>query len=283
MKSTIIKAPAKVNLYLDVINKRSDGYHNIETVFERISLCDWIKVSLAAHGIKLICNKNIPIGTNNTVYKAAKLLSTRYNLKYGFKIEIDKRIPIAAGLGGGSSDAAATLLGISKLLDIKLNKKDLLEIAAKIGADVPFFASKYNRAFATGIGEKLTPLKQGQKWHFLIVVPRIKISTASVYSKGGFALTKKKRGVNILRSYLQLDSNNIKNTLFNKLEDIVLPLYPELGRIKKALNKTGVEGVLVSGSGSAVYAIFQDRKGVVRAEETLSKEGNWQLFLAESY
>ena len=121
MKSTIVKAPAKVNLYLDVINKRADGYHNIETIFERIDLCDWIKISVIPKGIKLTSEENLPADINNTVYKASKFLIERCNLGCGFKIQIDKCIPVAAGLGGGSSDAAAVLLGICNLLNIKLN------------------------------------------------------------------------------------------------------------------------------------------------------------------
>ncbi len=301
MKSTIVKAPAKVNLYLDVINKRGDGYHNIETIYEKIDLCDWIKVSVMPRGVKLLCENNALLNNvNNTVYRAAKLLCERYNLRCGFKIELDKRIPIASGLGGGSSDAAAVLLSICNLLNIKIEKQALLKLAAEIGADVPFFASGYNRAFATGIGEKLSPLKQNQNMYFLLVVPDIKISTKSVYASlrarndvdyipVNLNLTKKRRDVSMLCHNLENLSPfsrgqvyNIKDILFNKLEEVVLPSYPVLHDIKKALKKTGAEGIIVSGSGSAVYGVFQSRKGAMRAESKLMKKGNWQLFLARN-
>jgi len=314
MRSTIVKASAKVNLYLDVINKRGDGYHNIETIYEKIDLCDWIKVSVIPRGIKLVCE--VPEGCensallNNTAYRAAKLLCERYNLRCGFKIELDKRIPIASGLGGGSSDAAAVLLSICNLLNIKIEKQALLKLAAEIGADVPFFASGYNRAFATGIGEKLSPLKQNQNMYFLLVVPDIKISTKSVYAslraptpkvsgrsnlknrrllcfarndEINLNLTKKRRDVSMLCHNLEnLAVYNIKDILFNKLEEVVLPSYPVLHDIKKALKKTGAEGIIVSGSGSAVYGVFRSRKEAMRAESKLMKKGNWQLFLARN-
>ena len=284
MKSTIVKAPAKVNLYLDVINKRADGYHDIETIFERIDLCDWIKISIIPKGIRLICKQGLPGDINNTAYRAAKFLIERYNLNCGFKIQIDKRIPIAAGLGGGSSDAAGVLSGIINLLNLKLNKETILKIAARIGADVPFFVSGYNRALATGIGERLTQLKQNQRMHFLLAVPDIDILTASIYNRLNLTLTKKRHNANIIRSKSgRLLISSIKDILYNKLEEVVLPSYPVLHSIKKALKKTGAEGILVSGSGSAVYGIFQSRKGAVRAESKLKEKGNWQLFLAMNY
>ena len=280
MKSTIVKAPAKVNLYLDVITKRPDGYHNIETVFERIDLSDWIRISAISSGIKIICTDNaIPTNANNTAYKAARLLIGRYRLNCGFRIEIDKRIPQAAGLGGGSSDAAAVLSGICNLLKLRIKKEALLEIAAKIGADVPFFVSGYSRAFATGIGEKLVSLRQ-HKMYILLVIPSIRIYTSSVYGKVSLTLTKKRRNANIIRHYLKYAPlNSIKDILYNKLEDVVLPSYPVLNTIKKALKRAGAEGVLVSGTGSCVYGIFSCGKEAVRAENNLGKKGNWQLFL----
>lgn len=299
MKSIIIKAPAKINLYLDVINKRKDNYHNIETIFERLDLHDWIKISIIPKGIKLICAQNLGIpNINNTAYRAANLLIKTYNLKCGFKIEIDKRIPIAAGLGGGSSDAASTLLGINSLLNLKLKRQTLLNLAVIIGADVPFFVSGYKRAFATGIGEILTPLNQQQNMYFLLIAPPIRILTSNIYNrlntnparhcfkKGfpGLGLTKKGRNANISCHYFaNLSAGSIKNSLFNKLEEVILPSYPVLRNIKMALKKAGAEGVLVSGSGPVVFGVFKSGKEAVRAESILDKKGNWQLFIARNY
>lgn len=284
MRSTIINAPAKLNLYLDVINKRSDGYHNIETVFERIDLCDWIKVSVIPRGIKLICRDGIPKNCSNTAYKAAKLLIKNCNLNCGFKIEIDKRIPTAAGLGGGSSDAASTLLAINNLLNLSLKQGALKKLALEIGADTPFFVSGYKRAFAKGIGEKLFPLKQTPKLYFLLVVPNIEIHTVTIYNRLRIPLTNKASNANIFWHCRQhLTTNGIKNALFNRLEDVVLPSYPALANIQKALKKTGAEGILVSGSGSAVYGVFSSRKEAEKAEKALAMRDNWRLFLTTSY
>ncbi|MFH0731739.1 MAG: 4-(cytidine 5'-diphospho)-2-C-methyl-D-erythritol kinase [Candidatus Omnitrophota bacterium] len=293
MKSTIIKAPAKVNLYLDVINKRPDGYHNIETIFERIDLCDWIKIAVIPKDIKVECApcfcKNL---ADNTAFKAAKVLLERHNIRCGFRIQIDKRIPIAAGLGGGSSNAASVLLGINNLLNLGLNRDNLIKLAAAIGADVPFFVSQYSRAFAAGIGDELSLLKQGQKTHFLLVKPAIKILTYSVYNKldliyakkPKISLTKLGGNANIFSHYLRgLTASEMQNALYNKLEEVVLPSYPVLRGIKKALKTAGAEGILVSGSGSTVFGTFTSRKEAARAEGILRKKGNWELFLATSY
>lgn len=293
MRSIIVKAPAKVNLYLDVINKRPDGYHNIETIFERIDLCDWIKVSVIPKGIELICRPAVSTSnSNNTAYKATKLLRSRYNLKCGFRIEIDKRIPEASGLGGGSSDAASVFLCIRDLLNIKIKRSSLIKLAKEIGADVPFFVSGYKRAFATGIGQRLFPLKQKQSLHFLLVVPDIRISTASTYNMfdslyakalPNLPLTKTTHNANMRCHSLQnLAASSVRNILYNKLEEVVLPSYPVLQDIKKALKKAGAEGIIVSGSGSSVYGIFTSRKEAVKAENRLARREDWQLFLARN-
>jgi len=296
MRSIIVKAPAKVNLYLDVINKRPDGYHNIETIFERITLCDWIKVSLAKNNIKVVCSlKDIPVDNSNTAYKAARVLIQKYNLKCGFKIEIDKRIPHAAGLGGGSSDAASVILAINYLLGLKAPKQTLMELAGKIGADVGFFISELSRAIGSGIGNKLKQVKVREKMTFLVVSPGIKIPTFSVYASllrfarndeniARLALTKNELSANISSpNSLIYNKFNINNILYNKLEDVVLPSYPVLGEIKKKLSAAGAEGVLVSGSGSGVYGIFRTRKEALRAKNKLMNKGKWQLFLANNY
>jgi len=303
MNSIILKAPAKVNLYLEVINKRPDGYHNIETIFERINLCDWIKISIIPKGIKVTCSKNLFIPyQSNIVYKAARLLQKKYSLKCGFEIEINKRIPVGSGLGGGSSDAASTILGINKLLNINIKKEVLRKLATKIGADVAFFVSGNPRAFATGIGDVLKPVKRTEQLYFVVVTPYIKILTYSVYRRidsrvsaiGGSAyggrgnnrliLTKIHSNANICTHYKQnITANNIKDVLFNRLEEVVLPLYPVLRNIKNKLKKAGAEGILVSGSGCAVYGVFANRKEAVTAEKKLRNRGSWQLFLTSSY
>lgn len=289
MNSTIVRAPAKVNLYLDVINKRADGYHNIATIFQRLALSDWVKICVIKKGIKVTSDqKGLPTNFNNTAYKAAKSLKDNYRLKCGFKIHLDKRIPHSAGLGGGSSDAAAVLLGINRMLNLGIGKRVLSKIAAKIGADVPFFVSEHAKAYATGIGEQITPMKNGKKRFFLLIKPDIGISTAWVYSSlrnpATLPLTKKRRNANITHSYSRgYIKTNTNSILFNKLEEVVLPSYPVLKTIKKALKQAGAEGILVSGSGSAVFGIFNSRKEAMGAESRLREKGNWQLFLTSSY
>ncbi|MDD5688460.1 MAG: 4-(cytidine 5'-diphospho)-2-C-methyl-D-erythritol kinase [Elusimicrobia bacterium] len=258
MAEVKLKANAKVNLFLDVLNKRKDGYHNIKTIFQEISLSDDIFIREIKKGIKIFCsNPKIPTGKKNLVYKAADLLKKYFNIKKGLEIKIKKRIPIGAGLGGGSSDAAAVLKGLNKLWNLKISKNIIIKMAKQIGADVPFFIEG-GRCLATGIGDKLKKIPVKDEF-YVIVKPNFEISTKFVYSRLK-VLTKSKKKYSI-------------NGHYNRLEDVVIPLYPEIKRIKDKLVFYGADYSLMSGSGSCVFGIVKNKTTGGEIRKHLGKEG----------
>jgi len=259
----VIQSFAKVNLFLDVLNKRSDNYHNIDSLFQRISLSDKIilKNRLDTR-IKVSCNNpQVPLDRSNLCFKAAKLLRDKFGIKKGLDIKIIKHIPVGAGLGGGSSNAAAVLTGLNKLWRLRLSKIKLAQISAKIGSDVPFFI--YDAAFARvrGRGEKIHLLKELRKIKLrqILVVPKIHVSTPLIYKHFDqlCELTKPTVNAKILTSALVTKDFLFKpGLLFNSLEQATLKLYPEVRRAKKALSALGLKANLMSGSGPAVFAIL---------------------------
>jgi 4-diphosphocytidyl-2-C-methyl-D-erythritol kinase len=291
-KGLILNSYAKVNLYLEVLNKRPDGYHNLDTLFERISLTDTIILDpLANKEIRISCDSPlVPADSSNLAYKSAKLLSDGFDVDRGVAIKIIKRIPVGSGMGGGSSNAAATLLGLNTLWNLKLSRHTLVEYAKKIGADVPFFI--YDTPFARGQarGDEIKPiraLKKHKFWHIL-VVPRIKVSTPLIFRKWdectALKISQKRRltipqqNVKILTSALK-DNNLslISKTLCNDLEHVTAKLYPDIGRIKETLTGMGVKAVLMSGSGPAVYGFVSSGKEAVVLCRQLERNRFWQV------
>jgi len=252
---TIMKAyaPAKVNLYLRVLAKRKDGYHDIETIMQTISLYDTLIFSKRDDAKIILSGDNslIPNNSDNLVFKAAKILKKYTNYKKGVNIFLKKRIPIAAGLGGGSSDAASTLMALNKFWEINLSQDKLIALSQKLGADVPFFLVR-GTVLATGTGTTLTPLKPIPKTWLVLIYPKIKISTKWVYNKVKIKLTKNNLDIRIRQ--LNYEYKFIP-LLFNSLEEVVLKYYPLVGEIKKELKEKGSLGVLMSGSGSSVFGI----------------------------
>ncbi len=261
---------AKLNLYLEVLNKRKDNYHNIKTIFERIDLADKIILkSRRDKEIKVTCNVTaVPRDNTNLAWRSAKLLQDSFNIDKGVDIKIIKRIPVGSGLGGGSSNAASVLLGLNKLWKLNLAQNKLAGLAGKLGCDVPFFI--YNSPFALGEarGDKIKPLKalySVRLWHIL-VVPNIEVSTASIYKRWDkyfktFKLTVPRYNVNIMN--LALKKGNfplIGDALFNSLEPVTAALYPQIDAIKERLIQLGVKSILMSGSGPAVFGIVSSRK-----------------------
>ncbi len=261
---------AKLNLYLEVLNKRKDNYHNIKTIFERIDLADKIILkSRRDKEIKVTCNVTaVPRDNTNLAWRSAKLLQDSFNIDKGVDIKIIKRIPVGSGLGGGSSNAASVLLGLNKLWKLNLAQNKLAGLAGKLGCDVPFFI--YNSPFALGEarGDKIKPLKalySVRLWHIL-VVPNIEVSTASIYKRWDkyfktFKLTVPRYNVNIIN--LALKKGNfplIGDALFNSLEPVTAVLYPQIDAIKERLIQLGVKSILMSGSGPAVFGIVSSRK-----------------------
>ncbi len=287
----VLKSFAKLNLYLEVLSRRKDNYHQIKTIFERIDLCD--KISLQSRRdrkISLSCDSpGVPTDNSNLAFRSARLLQDKFKVKKGVEIKIIKRIPVGAGLGGGSSNAACVLLGLDSLWRLRLSRKELLICARNIGSDVPFFIYNCPFAWGSGRGDKIKPIKvlnPVRLWHIL-VVPKIKVSTPLIYQKWD-ALTKKKVGlthprydVKILPLALcQKDLTWASAALFNSLETVTGRCYPEVGRIRERLCQLGLPAILMSGSGPAVFGITSNRKEAQEGARQLRQENkSWQVFV----
>ncbi len=299
MLSVSVKAPAKINLFLRILNRRKDNYHNLQTLFERINLFDKITLTKRKDSRIVISSSNpdLPKGRDNLAYKAALILRKKQGIKEGVGIYIQKRIPIGAGLGGGSSDAAATLLGLNRLWKLNLAKKDLFEIANILGSDVPFFVSNNSFSLASKRGEVLKTLRSHIKlWHILIV-PKISLSTKRVYKyfdklksknkkKIGLptaALTKNNEDVNIyvlLLAKLGLVKRLrlLAKAHYNSLEPAAVCLAPQIKRIKELLYSFKIKSVGMSGSGPSVFGILNTRKEVEALRRKLARGKDWRIF-----
>ena len=270
----ILHAPAKVNLRLRVIGKRPDGYHNIETIFERIAIFDKIILrSLKNNKIKILCDHpSVPTSKSSLIYRTVELLKNVKHLQKGVEVKIVKKIPIAAGLGGGSSDAASVLVGLNKLWQLSLKKLQLAELGKSLGADIPFFIHSTSFAVARGKGDKIIPLKWKRKMWHLLIYPGIKLLSKDIY-----------------KAYDKNPGSTLKRTkmlIGNDLEHAVIRKAPTVGRLKSALKNIGLEHSLVSGSGPSVFTIFDKRKEAEKAKRSLVKsfpvirKKGWQIFIA---
>jgi len=253
-----IKAPAKVNLFLKVLGKRPDGFHELDTLFEALDFVDELVIQEEPSRIRLICNvSTLPRGPRNLVVQAAQLLKGKYSVSQGALIHLRKNIPVAAGLGGGSSDAAATLLGLNRFWKLRLPKKRLLKLAEELGSDVPFFILKSPYALARGRGEKLKALKVRSKlWHVL-VTPRLKVLAKDVYRALRLrSLTPPRTGARMLATSLQKRNfSNFSSLPYNTLEQVLLERYPVIQRLKDDLIRGGCDVAMVSGSGPTVFGL----------------------------
>jgi 4-diphosphocytidyl-2-C-methyl-D-erythritol kinase len=270
MEKLTLKSPAKLNLFLKIEGKRPDGFHNLTTLFERIDLCDTLTFEKKKNGcITISCANNaIPTGPRNLVYKVAELLQKEFGIKEGVHVTIDKKIPVAAGMAGGSSNAATALLALNELWDIRLNIKDLGVLARRIGSDVSFFLHDSQWALGTERGDKIKPLHIRQKlWH-VAVTPKVKLYAKDVYGIFKMPLTKNEHDVNILLRYLEKeDVLSVSSLLLNDLEAPVLQLCPRLKSLKERIKSLGCSGVLISGSGPTVFGITESE---VQAKEVAS-------------
>lgn len=278
----LINAPAKVNLFLEVLDKRKDGYHNIETLFLKINLFDKLEFKIIKRGIKISCDHpDVPQDETNLVYKAARLLQEKTGTDKGVHIKIKKNIPVFAGLGGGSSDAAATLLGLNKLWQLGLEKKDLLLIGRKIGADVPIFITDYNAAIGRARGDRLIPLNLETKFWIVLVKPDISVSTKEVYSGLLPNLTKTRNDVKMLLHALRSKRMElIAKALFNRLETVAFKRYKQLKKIKEMISARGLRAVLMSGSGSVIFGLTNNREEAVRLKNDL--QGAYEVLVVRS-
>ena len=279
-----IRAPAKINLGLRVVGKRADGYHLLDTIMLPISLWDDLTIRRLrpkhlSGTVRVTCDHpDVPHGEANLAYRAARLLLNRQKSAPGIHIHLTKRIPIGAGLGGGSTDAAATLIGVNRLLGLRLSLRQLRRLALSLGADVPFFISG-KPARARGIGEKLTLLKSIPDIPLVVIYPNIAVSTAWVFRNLRAKLTKSRLN-NSIKTSLK-SSDRLRRLLVNDLETVALRRYPQIGWQKNRLIREGALGALMSGSGSAVFGIFESQRRAALAYRSLRKEEGVQAFLVK--
>ena len=280
-KSLIFPAFAKVNLGLRVLSQRADGYHDLNTIFQTVSLHDTIEVSLidGPHTV-LSCNdRSLAVNESNLVICAAKALRDRFGAERGARIRLRKRIPAQAGLGGGSADAAITLLVLAKLWELNCSRDELITIGSQLGADVSFFFHG-GTARATGIGEQIESLDDIEPKWLLIVKPNANISTADAYrALDERSLTSLIPETILSSSQPTADSDKIDlANLINDFEAVVFDLEPEIRRAKSALLKAGADAALLAGSGSAVFGVFDSEDAQRRAIQAIELETGWRVF-----
>ncbi len=274
MSRIVLQSPAKLNLFLKVRNKRSDGYHNIVTVFQRIDLADSLSFqSTPRKNIRIICDHpHVPVGSRNLVTKVAQLLQREYDIKHGVEVRIQKNIPVAAGLAGGSSNAATALIGLNKVWKLGLSRPKLLSFARKIGSDVAFFLYDTSWALGTERGDRIKKLNIGTKLWQILVVPRVKIYSWEVYGGLKLQLTRIDDNANILTRNLKKGNIlEVGRLLANDLEKEVIRLCPRLEKLKKRLKSLNTKGVMISGSGPSVFGLTATEKEAEYIKSILSK------------
>lgn len=278
-----VKAPAKINLALDVLRKRPDGYHDVSMIMQTIALYDTITVKSTWDGIKITSNSSkIPLNESNIAYKAAHYLSTKYNVKRGANIHIEKKIPIAAGLAGGSTDAAAVLKLLNKAWDLKLSKTELMDAGRKLGADVPF-CIQGGTCLAEGLGERLTVIKSIPDCHILLAKPSVGVSTKEVYQS--LKLDEIKERPDIAGMMKAIDEQNLTgicSKMGNVLETVTTKRHPIIPELKQKLLEYGAIGSLMSGSGPTVFGIFSDMAAAYGAYDNIKTLVN-EVFVVKTF
>lgn len=277
-----LRAFAKINLGLDVVGKREDGYHEVRMVMQTIQMYDRLELKETEEpGIHLTTNLGfLPCNENNLVYRAADLLMKEFGVLRGIEMELNKFIPVAAGMAGGSSDAAAALVGVNRIFQLGLSKKQLMERAVKIGADVPYCVMR-GTALAEGIGEKLTPLPPMPMCYVLIGKPGISVSTKFVYGNLHLdQITDHPDIDGMIDAIQKQDLYGITERMGNVLERVTCPAYPVITEIKDLMKSCGAVNAMMSGSGPTVFGIFDDREKAEFAREKVKLSGlSRQTFL----
>lgn len=276
-KTLMLQAPAKINIALWVKHKRPDGFHELSSIMQTISLADTITLKeIGEPGIRIFCSHpDVPLDSTNLVHRAATVFLDRFNIAPHLAINIDKRIPVAAGLAGGSTDAGAVLTGLARLYDKSLTMPDVLAMAACLGSDVPF-VTHGGLATAEGRGEKLAFFEPPEPpLAVVIAVPAgVSVSTRWAYEnyRPGNNEAKEKCYNQVLEVYRRRDLDTLRRLVFNDLESVTLQRHPEVHRIKELLARTGEGVVLMSGSGPSVFGIFHDRRAALKAVKELDGE-----------
>ena len=281
-----LKALAKINLGLDVVRRREDGYHEVRMVMQTIHLYDQLLIQKSeTPGIQIHSNLSfLPVNENNLVYKAGKLLMDEFDIHTGVSVELNKHIPVAAGMAGGSTDAAAMLYGMNQLFGLKLKRKDFMERGVQIGADVPYCIMR-GTALAEGIGEKLSSLPPMVKCPVLIAKPAVSVSTKFVYQNLKLNEQTPHPDIDALITDIRnSDLDNICADMGNVLETVTIPNYPVIAQIKEQMLKSGAKASMMSGSGPTVFGLFGDEETAQRARAEMKASGlAKQVYLTSIY
>lgn len=281
-----LKALAKINLGLDVVRRREDGYHEVRMIMQTIQLYDRLDIKRTQEpGIQIQTNLSfLPVNENNLIYKAAKLLMDEFSITDGVSVKLDKRIPVAAGMAGGSTDAAAMLIGVNRLFSLGLTKRQLMERGVQIGADVPYCIMR-GTALAEGIGEALSPLPPMVKCPVLIAKPSISVSTKFVYQNLKLDDTTIHPDIDRLIDDIKAKNlHDIAAHMGNVLETVTIPNYPVIDEIKKHMLSNGALGAMMSGSGSTVFGLFDNEDTAKKAYKAMrSSHLARQVYLTSIY
>jgi len=279
MNTMKILSPAKINLFLQITGKRPDGYHDLFTLMCRVSLCDTVSLTVGTDATRISCtDPHVPEDESNLAHRAASLFFKNLGCHEHVQISIDKQIPVGAGLGGGSSNAASVLMGLNAYYKQPFSHEELMGMGLSMGADIPFFIFQ-KPAIATGVGEKLEPYEKLAPFKILLVYPGFAVSTANVYKKFNFGLTKCKK--NFKSSFFKERVFDAKNDLCNDLETVTTSEYPDVTEVKASLLHHGAQGALMSGSGSSVFGLFPDSVSAEPARQNLSQNPSWKVYLVD--
>lgn len=276
------KAYAKVNIALDIVGKREDGYHLLKMIMQAIDVYDEIEIEKAKEGIKLTCNKvYLPTDSKNLAYRAADKFMQKYNIKQGVNIHIKKNIPVAAGLAGGSADCAAVLKLMNELFEVGASEEELMELGLTLGADVPYCIVG-GTALCEGIGEKVTKLKPFKDKILVVVKPNFGVSTKEVYGNFDLARVMKHPKVDELIEAMEKDDiEYVAGNMKNLLENVTLRKHNRISRIKMDMNKLGAINSMMSGSGPTVFGIFDDMMKAQKCYDVMKKEFN-EVFITRT-
>lgn len=286
MNTIMLKAYAKINLGLDVLSKRADGYHEVRMVMQTIGLYDKLEMRVRS-GDEITIKTNLtylPTNENNLVYKAIQLIKKEFSINQGVEVHLEKHIPVAAGLAGGSSDAAAALVGMNRLFKLHLSKEQLMERAVQLGADVPYCIMG-GTALAEGIGEVLTPLDSMPQAYILVAKPSISVSTKFVYENLRIDNTMQHPDIDgIMQAISHKDIDGVAKRLGNVLESVTIEKYPVIKEIKDVMNECHAMNTLMSGSGPTVFGIYKKQEDAKKALNQLREQGKVkQIFLTDIY
>lgn len=274
-ESMSLKALAKINLGLDVLGRRENGYHDVRMVMQTMYLYDNITLQkIEEPEIQLKTNLHfLPLDDKNIAYKAAKMLMEEFQIPGGIRITLDKHIPVAAGLAGGSSNAAAVLVGMNRMYDLGLSEQNLMDRGVKLGADVPYCIMR-GTVLAEGIGEILTPLDPLPKCYILVAKPTVSVSTKTVYEKLDSHEIEDHPDIDgILEGLKNADLKKVASSMGNVLERVTVDDHPIIEDIKKVMKENGALNAMMSGSGPTVFGIYEDKKLAKQAQQKIKKEG----------